>query len=542
MDENGRIPGPRRGLRLRLLALASITAVVATVTQSTASPVWLLEPTPRDCLGKIAGLDLQRATIKQISKALASDRVTSTQLVKAYVKRIKAYDPKLNSVRHLDVKGALKKAGRIDRILSRNTDEGHPPMFGVPILLKDNVNTKDMPTTAGSIALKGSVPKNDAFIVKKLEKAGAIVLGKLNLSEFAGWVSLGMPPGYSSLAGQVHNAYQYTWTPSGSSAGSGVAASMAFAPATIGTETSGSILSPSDANSIVGIKPTTGLVSRTGILPLSPSFDTAGPMVRNVTDAAIVLSAIAGTDKADARTAEANENMPKAGDYTRFLKSKALKGARIGVSEQDVESLGADEQALFVRALKDLEKQGAELVSTDMLNFSKWAGLAEIAFIPNEFKASLNHYLETQTSDKLRVRTLSDIVAYNEEHPKKMKYGQDLLEASDATPGRSELEPASQAAIHAARVAIDGTLVANDLDAIVAPGPAYANVSAAAGYPTVMVPGGYSKGSSFPMGVSFLGSAWDEPELISYAYDYEQASKRRIPPTNFNADLRKTGC
>ncbi|HYN36769.1 MAG TPA: amidase family protein, partial [Actinomycetota bacterium] len=422
------------------------------------------------------------------------------------------------------------------------TDGGHPPLFGLPVLLKDNVNTSDMPTTAGSIALKGSVPKHDAYITKKLERAGAIVLGKLNLSEFAGWVSLGMPPGYSSLAGQVHNAYSYAWTPSGSSAGPGVAASMAFSAATIGTETSGSILSPSDANSIVGIKPTTGLASRTGILPLAPGFDTPGPMVRNVTDAAVVLGAIAGTDKADPRTAEADDQMPKGGDYTRFLKTNALKGTRIGFSEEDRSSLGPAQEALFNRALDDLRKQGAELVATDMLNFSSWVGLAEIGFIPNEFKGSLNQYLAEETSDKLRVRTLSDIVAYNDKHPKKMKYGQNLLEASDATPGRRELEPASNAAIQSARAAIDGTLLANDLDAIVAPGPTYANVSASAGYPTVMVPGGYAEGANLPMGISFLGSAWDEPQLISYAYDYEQASKRRLPPTDFNSDLRKSGC
>lgn len=508
---------------------------------SSASPTWVLDK-GKDCLAKVGGINLQAATIPQLSRALAAGKLSSAQLTKAYLERIRAYDPKLNSVRHLNPR-ALKQARKADRVLGRDTDEGLPPLFGVPVLLKDNVNTNDMPTTAGSIALKGSVPKHDAFIVKKLERAGAIILGKLNLSEFAGWVSLGMPPGYSSLAGQVHNAYSYAWTPSGSSAGSGVAASMAFSAATIGTETSGSILSPSDANSIVGIKPTTGLVSRIDILPLSPSFDTAGPMVRNVTDAAVVLGAIAGTDKADARTADADNQMPKSGDYTKFLKANSLKDARIGFSEEDRDGLGEAQRKLFNRALEDLRKQGAELVATDTLNFTSWAGLAEIAFIPNEFKASLNTYLETETNaKKLPVRTLSDIIEYNKKHPKKIKYGQNLLEASDATPGRSELDPASQVAIQAARAAIDGTLLSNDLDAIVAPGPAYANVSASAGYPTVMVPGGYAEGANMPMGISFLGSAWDEPQLISFAYDYEQASKRRIPPTHFNADLRKSGC
>ena len=529
---------------MRLLATAAflIAALGPGLSESSASPVWLLDKEKKDCLAKVGGFNLQTATIPQLAHALAGGRLSSVELTKAYLKRIRAYDPKLNSVRHLNPR-ALKQARKADRILNRGTDEGLPPLYGVPILLKDNVNTNDMPTTAGSIALKGSVPKHDAFIVKKLERAGAIILGKLNLSEFAGWVSLGMPPGYSSLAGQVHNAYSHAWMPSGSSAGSGVAASMAFSAATIGTETSGSILSPSDANSIVGIKPTTGLVSRTDILPLSPSFDTAGPMVRNVTDAAVVLGAIAGTDKADARTADADTQMPKGGDYTRFLKTKALKGARIGYSEEDREGLADAQQQVFDRALDDLRKQGAELVATDTLNLTSWAGLAEIAFIPNEFKASLNAYLATETNaKKLPVRTLSDIVEYNKKHPNKIKYGQNLLEASDATPGRSELEPTSQAAIQAARAGIDGTLLTNDLDAIVAPGPTYANVSASAGYPTVMVPGGYAKGSNMPLGISFLASAWDEPQLISFAYDYEQASKRRIPPTHFNADLRRSAC
>jgi amidase len=521
------------GRKAAVFALVAVTALVSQNLHSTAAP-----SQSRDCLAKVAGLDLQKATIPQLRRALASGRLTSAELVKAYLGRIRAYDPQLNSIRHLN-KDALDQAQRLDRL--RRAGKARGPLFGIPILLKDNVNTSDMPTTAGSIALKGSIPKNDAFITKKLEGAGAIVLGKLNLSEFAGWVALGMPPGYSSLGGQVQNAYSPALSPSGSSAGSGVAASMALGTATIGTETSGSILSPSNANSIVGIKPTVGLVSRTGILPLAPSFDTAGPMTRNVTDAVEVLGVIAGVDKKDPATADAKGNLPKGNDYTRFLRADALKGVRLGYSEQDRESLGPEQQELFDRALKDLRREGAKLVATDLLNFTKWVGLTEIATIPNEFKASLNHYLATETKDSLRVRTLSEIIAYNEKHPKKMKYGQDLLEASDATPGRSE-DPSPLVPIYSARAAIDSALLANDLDAIVAPGPAYANVSAAAGYPTVMVPGGYTDGGNIPMGISFLGSRFTEPRLISYAYDYEQASKRRIPPTSFNAALRKAGC
>ncbi len=535
MDDH-RSLNPRSGARATAAALfAALIALL--VALPNLHSVAARAPT-RDCLGTLSGLDLQRATIPQIRSALNKGRTSSRALVSAYLERIRTYDPQLNSIRHLNGK-AMDAARRYDRL--RDRGKGRGPLFGIPILLKDNVNTTDMPTTAGSIALRGSLPRHDAFLTKKLEKAGAIILGKLNLSEFAGWVDLRMPPGYSSLGGQVKNAYSPALSPSGSSAGSGVAASMALATATIGTETSGSILSPSNANSIVGIKPTVGLVSRAGILPLAPSFDTAGPMTRNVTDAALVLGAIAGRDPDDPATADSKGQIPKGNDYTRFLRGDALKKVRLGYSEQDRENLGAEQEKLFDRALKDLRQQGATLVATDLLNLSKWVGLTEIATIPNEFKASLNHYLATETKPSLRVRTLSDIVAYNREHPNKMKYGQTLLEASDATHGRSE-DPSPLVAIHAARVAIDSALLANDLDAIVAPGPAYANVSASAGYPTVMVPGGYTEGGNLPLGISFLGSRFTEPRLISYAFDYEQASKRRIPPTNFNSALRAAGC
>ncbi|MDQ3986502.1 MAG: amidase family protein [Actinomycetota bacterium] len=523
------------------MAAAAITvALLAAPLEAVGSPVVVL-PGRGDCRANVRGLNLNSATIAQLQKALRRGRITSEQLVRAYLKRIRAYDKRLNAIRHLN-DDAVEQARRADRL--RRQGKARGVFFGIPVLLKDNVNTKDMPTTAGSIALKGSVPNNDAFITRRLEGAGAIILGKLNLSEFAGWVDLTMPPGYSSLGGQVVNAYSFALSPSGSSSGSGVAASMAYAAATVGTETSGSILSPSDANSVVGIKPTVGLVSRTGILPLSPSFDTAGPMVRSVSDAAAMLGVVAGRDRKDPATDASKGNTPKGMDYTRFLKKDALKGVRIGFSPEDRDDLNDAEEALFRRALQDLRKQGAKLVESDLQYWAKWVGLTEIGAIPNEFKASLNEYLAKQTSPKLRVRTLTEIIAYNEKHPDKMKYGQGLLEISDMTRGDMN-DPAAIAnriaAIQSARLAIDGALLANDLDAIVAPGPAYANVSASAGYPTVMVPGGYSP-AGIPMGISFLASGFDEPKLISFAYDYEQASKRRQPPTTFNSDLRRMGC
>jgi amidase len=510
-----------RKLLASFVAISSL-ALVGAVPLATASA-----GATKECRPSIAGLDLQTVTIPQLQKALASGKTTSRALVETYLKRIAAYDGQVNSIRTLNP-DALKIAGKLDA--ERTAGHLRGPLHGIPILLKDNINTTDMPTTAGSIALKGSIPKDEATITAKLEAAGAIILGKTNLSEFANWVDLSMPNGYSSLGGQVRNAYT-NGDPSGSSSGSGVAGSMAFATGAVGTETSGSILSPSTANSLVGIKPTTRHHSRFGNNPLAPSFDTPGPMTRDVTDAAIMLGAMAGVDEKDDRTADSGDAPT---DYTKFLKSDALKGARIGYSPDDIGSNG-----LFEAALKILEEQGATLVETNNLSNTSLIGLSEIGLIPNEFKASLNAYLADQTPDSFRVRTLSDIVAYNDEHPDEVKYGQNLLIASDAMPG--VYHPATaEATIESSRAAIDATLAADDLDAIAAPGPAYANVSAAAGYPTVVVPAGYQ--GKAPFGLSFLADAYSEPRLISFAYAYEQATKLRVPPTELNSVLVPKGC
>jgi len=507
--------------------LVLLTALsVASVSLVGVKPSPVKAAGAKGCRATIAGLDLQKATILDLQKAFASDKTSSRALVKAYLDRIDAYDGHVNSIRALNP-NALKLAGKLDAERAAGRSRG--PLHGIPVLLKDNVNTTNMPTTAGSIALKGSIPLEEATITTKLEEAGAIIFGKTNLSEFANWVDLSMPNGYSSLGGQVRNPYNMG-DPSGSSSGSGVAGTMAFAAGTVGTETSGSILSPSTANSLVGIKPTTGLLSRYGIIPLAPSFDTPGPMTRTVTDAALLLGAMAGVDEKDARTAD-SADAPS--DYTKFLDAKALKGVRLGYTSSS--------NALFNAALEVLEKQGATLVETDNLSNTSLVGLTEIGLIPNEFKASLNQYLAELTPDTLRVRTLSDIIAYNEEHPDKVKYGQNLLIASDAMPG--VYHPATaEATIQSSRATIDATLLADDLDAIVAPGNTYANISAAAGYPTVVVPAGYGGEGRSPFGLSFLADGYSEPRLISYAYDYEQATKLRVPPTEVNALLTPKGC
>ncbi|HVE62772.1 MAG TPA: amidase family protein [Mycobacteriales bacterium] len=529
-------------MTLRLtLRRPSVRAVTLAVTL--AAPLLLAAPAPAaaplhgDCLVSVAGIDLQTATALELQAAMGTGRLTSRRLVEAYLARIAAFDQApgvtTNSIRVL-APTALAQADKLDA--ERRAKGPRGPLHGLPILLKDNVGTTDVPTTAGSIALEGSIPLREAFLTEKLRAAGAVILGKTNLSEFANWVQLGMPNGYSSLGGQVLNAYD-GGDPSGSSSGSGVAGSMAFSAMTIGTETSGSILSPSNDNSLVGIKPTIGLVSRAGIIPLAPSYDSAGPMVRSVTDAALLLGAVAGVDARDPVTARSEGKAPAGNDYRPFLQRTALEGVRLGYSQNDVGD------PIFDEAMKDLTAQGAELVAIDSLDATKFVGLGEIAAIPNEFKYSLNRYLAEETAPNLRVKTLTEIIAFNRRHPDKVKYGQNLLEASDATPGQEAVAIAQSTPVTlAARAAIDAALLEGNLDSIIALGPFNANIGAAAGYPTVIVPAGYDGDGTVPQGISFLGTAWTEPQLISYAYAYEQASRRRVPPTVANTDLRPTSC
>ena len=519
---------------------AGLCALLAAVVAATAGPAPAASPS--GCVSSVGGLDLQHATIADVERAMAARRVTSLQLVDAYRARIAAYDgagPKLNSIRHLNPK-ARAEAKALDA--ERRAGHVRGPLHGIPVLVKDNYGTHDEPTTAGSIALDGVAPKDDATVVRRLRDAGALILGKANLSEFAGWVDLSMPPGYSSLGGQVINAHDPDFSPSGSSAGSGVAASMAFAGATMGTETSGSILSPSDANGVVGVKTTLGLVSRFGILPLAPDFDVPGPMVRSVTDAAIVLGAIAGPDPRDPATADAAAHLPPNGDYTAFLKRDALKGARLAYSQPAHDNLDDEHRALFDAGIARLRKRGATVVAVQSLGGSENSGLAEIGAIPNEFKASFNRYLGEQMPNA-RVHSLSDVIAYNDQHPDKVKYGQNLLQASDATPGSEALfGPQADPARASARQSIDGALDEGQADAILTPGNAHANIGAAAGYPTVIEPLGYTNGGKDPFGIGFMGRAYSEPQLLGFAYAYEQDAHARVTPNKVNPAVAKVPC
>jgi amidase len=461
---------------------------------------------------------------------MKAGRLTSRALTQAYLKRIRAYDGATNSVRVVSP-AALAEADRADR--ERRAGKARGPLHGIPVLLKDNIGTRTVPTTAGSIALEGNVPKQEAFVTQRLRAAGAVVLGKTNLSEFANWMQLGQPNGWSSLGGQVRNAYD-EGDPSGSSSGSGVAGSMAFATATLGSETSGSILSPSEVNGLVGVKPTLGLTSRAGVIPLAASFDVVGPMTRNVTDAAAVLTAIAGTDPRDAATKGA-----QAADYLKGLKGASLQGVRLGYDPS------FERDPMFARALEDLADLGAELVADDLAFTGTvgLTGLTEIGEIPNEFKTGLNDYLATEAGPlRSGVKTLSDVIAFNEEHPEQVKYGQNLLQASDTQPGVYAFTAGPVEVTRASnRLAIDGALLKDDLDAIVAPGPAYANVGAAAGYPTVIVPNGTLNEDTRAKGLSFLGTAFDEADLLRYAAAFEKGTQRRVPPTVGNPELL-AGC
>ncbi|HZP12698.1 MAG TPA: amidase family protein [Nevskiaceae bacterium] len=528
-------------MRHSVLAAASITlAACGSSTSLNELSASRADGGAAQCLQVVDGIDLEAVSVPELRAALNAGLITSEALTQAYLDRIATFDlagPALDAVRAL-APDALGQARKADA--DRASGIVHGPLDGLTILLKDNIGTRDMPTTAGSIALALNFPKHEATITTKLRSAGAIVLGKANLSEFANWVSETMPSGYSSLGGQVINPYDFTQSPLGSSSGSAVGGTMAFSTLTIGTETSGSIISPSTVNSMVGLKPTLGLVSRYGIIPLAPSFDTAGPIVRDVTDAAILLGVIAGVDPNDPAT-DAFTRSPLAGvvpDYAAHLSPTALMGARLGVRSDD---LGSSD--LFDNAVATLQQQGATIVSipdpvSSTVASSSDGSIAELGAIFNEFKVSLNRYLAQEAGPDVPVHTLGDIIHYNNQHRDKIPYGQNLLVASNAQSGfdSDPVELASRnVAIHYAQLWINTMVDAFALDAIIAPDFNNVSATAAAGYPDITVPMGYD--GQNPHGLSFAGKAWTEQRLLQLAYAYEQASKLRQPPAAINPQL-----
>lgn len=516
-----------------------------------------------------ARLDLVEATVPDLLKALQTRLVTSEQLVEMYLARIAAYDdagPKLNAFLTVNP-NALAEARALDA--ARHPGIARSPLYGIPVLLKDNVDTADMPTTAGSVALEGSIPPDDAFITKKLKDAGAIILGKATLTEFANFLTTGMPTGYSSLGGYGFNPYDPRELPGGdgrpvlatggSSSGSGIAVSANLVAVAVGTETSGSILSPASGNMAVGIKPTVGLISRDGIIPITADQDTAGPITRSVTDAAILLGVLAGHDPTDPATDACLSPGNCFSDYTRFLDKKALVGARLAVPP-----FPASRAAIMNAAIDVLRAQGATVDLVPALApqlpgcptnvyppVEPWppAGCASALFYG--FKRDLNAYLATLGPGSM-VHSLSEVIAFNNAHPvEALKYGQRLALLSDSidiSPGsadtaqyvasRAEDIVRSRGALDSVYNGADGEQgTADDYDALLFSANSGAGTPAKAGYPSITVPGGFVPpappiANPFPSGVTFSGRAFSEPRLIGLAFAYEQATKHRVPPAS----------
>ena len=490
--------------------------------------------------------ELDELSITDLQQGLQSGKYSSKSLVEKYIDRINEIDkkgPTLRSVIELNP-DAESIAAALDR--ERKERGARGPLHGIPILLKDNIDTSDrMMTTAGSLALVGSKPAQDAFIAKKLRDAGAVILGKTNLSEWANFRSTKSSSGWSGRCGQTRNPYALDRNPCGSSSGSGVATAANLCAAAIGTETDGSVVCPSSANSLVGIKPTVGLVSRSGIIPIAHSQDTAGPMARTVSDAAILLSAMTGEDPRDKTT---NESRGKAAtDYTKFLDRDGLRGMRLGVARKH---FGFSERVdkLMNDLIAEMKHLGAVFVDPADIPTSGKFDDSEFEVLLYEFKADLNTYL-AGLGPQAPVRSLKDIIAFNERNrAREMPYfGQDIMEKAEAKgplTSKAYLQALRKNHLLTRTQGIDFIMKKHRLDALIAPtgGPpwptdwlngdhftgGYSSASAVAGYPHITVPAGYVFG--MPVGLSFFGGAYSEGKLIKMAYAFEQATKIRRPP------------
>lgn len=538
MNQSASLSSPqrRRFLQKGLLTSATVAALpaFAAAREVLASPASDAHPN---------AFELDEATISGLQEGMASGKYTSQSVTQMYLDRIEQIDkngPVLASVIEVN-RDALVTAEQLDK--ERKAGKTRGPMHGIPVLIKDNIDTADhMQTTAGSLALEGSRPARDSFVVQRLRDAGAVIIGKTNLSEWANIRSSHSSSGWSGRGGQTKNPYALDRNPCGSSSGSGAAASANLCAVAVGTETDGSVVCPSSANGIVGIKPTLGLVSRAGIIPIAHSQDTAGPMARSVRDTAILLTAMAGVDPRDTATA-AGEG--KAGDYTRFLDPNGLRGARIGIARKYFGFSDTVDQ-LMNSLIDEMKRAGAEIIDpADLPSHGKFDD-TEFLVLQYELKADLNAYLAARPGAPA---SLKDVIEFNEKNKEKeMPYfGQDIfVKAESKGPLTSKEYLDALDANHrlSRKEGIDAVMDQFKLDAIMAPtaSPAWvtdwingdhapggsSNAAAVAGYPDITVPAGFIFG--LPVGVSFFGRAWSEPTLFKIAYGFEQMAKVRKPP------------
>ena len=492
--------------------------------------------------------DLEEATIAELQAGMTSGKYTSRSITAVYLQRIEALDkkgPGLRSVLETNP-DALAQAAALDA--ERKAKGPRGPLHGIPILVKDNVATRDrMQSTAGSLALVGVSPPRDAFLVERLRAAGAVLLGKANLSEWANFRSSHSSSGWSGRGGQCRNPYALDRTPSGSSSGSGVAVAASLCAAAIGTETDGSIVSPSTCCSIVGIKPTLGLVSRAGVIPIAHNQDTAGPMARTVADAATLLGALTGVDPHDEATAASAGH--SASDYSPSLDPAGLKGARLGVCRSHFMGYSAGTDALMESAIDALKRLGAVIVDPADIATAGQFDDSEFLVLLYEFKADLNRYL-AEWAPGATAKTLADLIGFNDRNRgQEMPYfGQEIFtqaQAKGPLTDQDYLRALDKNHLLARTQGIDVALAEHQLDALIAPtggppslidlvngdpggGGSFSSPAAVAGYPHVTVPMGYVAG--LPVGLSFVGRPWSEAALIKFAFAFEQATKARRSP------------
>jgi amidase len=527
--------------RRNFLRYTTATGAVAAAT--TAAPA---AAAPAEADHGVPPFRFEEATIAELQAAMAAGSLTSRQLTRAYLRRIRQIDLsgiQLNSVIEVNP-DALEIAAELDGERRRGHVRG--PLHGIPILVKDNYATRDrMETTAGSLALLGSRVPRDAFVIRRLRRAGAVILGKLNLSEWANFRSLQSSSGWSARAGQCLSPYVLDHNPCGSSSGSGTAVAANLAAASLGTETDGSIVCPSSHNALVGIKPSLGLTSRSGVVPLAHSQDVTGPMARTVADAATVLGPMTGVDPRDPATADSRGHAFR--DYRRFLDPDGLRGARVGVWREGVFGVSPEADAVAEAAIGELSRLGATVVDpADIPNVADVFG-PEFTVLLFEFKADIAAYLSEL--ERTSMRTLADLIAFNDANAEQELrwFGQEIFLLAEATTGLDD--PAYLEALatskRLAQEGIDGTLDRFDLDAIVSltnsppwttdlvNGDHFLTASstpaAVAGYPNITVPAGFSFGE-LPVGINFIGRRWGEPTLIKLANGFEQGTRVRHAP------------